>query len=149
MDKVIGYMVTFTTYGTWLQGNKRGYVKDGQTLEGNEQLLNANKTAMRQNAVKLNQRQKQIVKQAILDEAKELKQVLFAILVWSTHVHVVAENIDETIGKVTGRYKVAATKALAKTGFKGNVWTKGYNKRYCYNEYALRQMTAYVKGHKE
>jgi hypothetical protein len=149
MDRVIGYMVTFTTYGTWLQGDRRGYVKDGQTFEGNEQLLDANKEAMRQGAIRLNPKQKEIVKQAILDEAKELKQTIFAILVWSSHVHIVAENIDETIGKVTGRYKAAATKALRETGFEGKVWTKGYDKKFCFNEEELRARIEYVNNHGE
>ena len=149
MEKVIGYMVTFTTYGTWLQGDKRGYVKDGQTLKGNVQLLNANKEAMQQAAVRLNQRQKGIVKQAILNEAKELKQQLFAVLVWSSHVHIVAENIDETVGKVTGRYKASAIKALRKAGFEGKIWTKGYNKRFCFNEEELRARIEYVNKHGE
>jgi hypothetical protein len=29
MSKIIGYMVTWTTYGSWLPGDERGYVKDG------------------------------------------------------------------------------------------------------------------------
>ena len=29
MAKTLGYMITWTTYGTWLQGDERGYVKDG------------------------------------------------------------------------------------------------------------------------
>ncbi len=29
MAKTLGYMVTLTTYGTWLQGNEKGFVKDG------------------------------------------------------------------------------------------------------------------------
>jgi len=149
MNKVIGYMVTFTTYGTWLQGDKRRYVKDGVTYEGNEQLYNANQEAMRQDAARLNQRQKEIVKRAIIDEAKELKQNIFAILVWSNHVHIVAENIDETIGKVTGRYKAAATKALRETGIEGKVWTKGFDKRYCFNEEELRARIEYVNKHGE
>jgi len=32
MGKLIGYMVTWTTYGSWLQGDKRGYVKNGEIL---------------------------------------------------------------------------------------------------------------------
>ena len=35
---MIAYMVTWTTYGSWLQGDKRGYVKDGQILGGNYNL---------------------------------------------------------------------------------------------------------------
>jgi len=33
MARMIGYMLTRTTYGTWLQGDKRGYVKDGEEPE--------------------------------------------------------------------------------------------------------------------
>jgi hypothetical protein len=140
-------MITFTTFGSWLQGDNRGYVKDGQTFEGNEQLLDANKKEMHQDAVKLNYYQKEIVKKAILEEARELNQKIFAILVWSTHVHIVAENIEETVGKVTGRYKASATKALRETGCEGKVWTKGYNKRFCFKEEELRAKIEYVNGH--
>jgi hypothetical protein len=37
MSKTVGYMVTWTTYGTWLQGEKKGFVKDG---EGARRILN-------------------------------------------------------------------------------------------------------------
>ncbi len=33
MASMIGYMLTWTTYGTWLRGDKRGYVKDGEEPE--------------------------------------------------------------------------------------------------------------------
>ena len=29
---MIAYMLTWTTYGTWLQGDERGYGKDGETF---------------------------------------------------------------------------------------------------------------------
>jgi len=39
MSKTLGYMLTWTTYGTWLQGDERGYVKDGQVLRGDKKLI--------------------------------------------------------------------------------------------------------------
>jgi len=33
MARMIGYMLTWTTYGTWLQRDKRGYVKDDEKTE--------------------------------------------------------------------------------------------------------------------
>jgi len=36
--KIIGYMITWTTYGSWLQGGKRGYVKNGKILPANDKL---------------------------------------------------------------------------------------------------------------
>jgi hypothetical protein len=41
--ELIGYMVTWTTYGSWLQGDKRGYVKNGTILPANDKLKSANR----------------------------------------------------------------------------------------------------------
>lgn len=32
MMGMIGYMITLTTYGSWMQGDKRGYVKKWKNL---------------------------------------------------------------------------------------------------------------------
>ena len=37
MVKTLGYMVTWTTYGTWLQGDEQGYVKKGKVLGASKQ----------------------------------------------------------------------------------------------------------------
>jgi len=31
VSKIIGCMLTWTTYGTWLQEDEKGYVKDGKS----------------------------------------------------------------------------------------------------------------------
>ena len=49
MGKMLGYMITWTTYGTWLQGDKRGYVKDGKIYKKNPQLEQKNKQAKQSN----------------------------------------------------------------------------------------------------
>jgi hypothetical protein len=35
MANTLGFMITWTTYGSWLQGEKKGYVKDGVTYKEN------------------------------------------------------------------------------------------------------------------
>ena len=47
MTKMVGFMATWTTYGTWLQGDKRGYVKKGITLGSNAQLEKSNKQLLK------------------------------------------------------------------------------------------------------
>jgi len=42
MKRTIGYMITWTTYGSWLQGEKKGYVKNGKILAQNDKLKSAN-----------------------------------------------------------------------------------------------------------
>ena len=62
-------MITFTTYGTWLQGDERGYVKDAIIRPENERLEQANRQSQVQNAVRLSEAQQKAVREAILREA--------------------------------------------------------------------------------
>ena len=63
-------------------------------------------------------------------------------------MHLVVSGIDEPVGKVVGRYKRAGTTALREDEFAGRVWTKGYDKGYCFDEKSLRSRAAYVSGHR-
>jgi hypothetical protein len=47
MARMIGFMATWTTYGTWLQGSKKGYVKNGITLKTNPKLEKSNKELLK------------------------------------------------------------------------------------------------------
>ena len=147
MGKVIAYMLTWTTYGTWLQGDKRGYVKDGEVLGENKKLYHSNKAGLKQRRVKLNSKQKLIVEEAIREKAKKLCQRIFALTVCSNHVHIVLCDTDEPARKIAGVYKKAGTDALRKEGFAGKVWTKGYDKRYCFCEEEIEARIRYVNGH--
>ena len=90
---------------------------------------------------------KEIVRKAIVSEAEKLGQRIYALAVCSNHVHVVADNIDEAVGKVAGHSKRAGTMALRKKGFLGMVWTKGYDKRFCFDKKALEERIRYVQRH--
>lgn len=147
MAKTIAYMITWTTYGTWLQGDRRRYVKDGQILPSNQSLENSNKQNLSKEPVRLSPTYRQIVQKAIIQMAKQLNQKIFALSVSSTHVHVLAEYIPMPIGLVVRHYKGSAQSALRKTGLLGNIWTKGFDKRYCFDEQTLKNRIDYVKSH--
>ena len=89
MEKMVGYMVTWTTYGTWLQGDKRKYVNDGEILPADKKIEEANKRQQKSGTVRLTNEQKNIVKDAVLKEAQKIGQEILAISVFSNHVHVV------------------------------------------------------------
>jgi len=127
--KTLGYMITWTTYGTWLQGDERGYVKNGKIYPANESLKQTNKQLQLQDEIRLSKIQQQIVREAIIKEAQKQGQQIFALSVNSTHVHIVAENISQPISKIVAYYKKAARLALKSIGHKGKFWTKGYDKR--------------------
>jgi hypothetical protein len=77
--RIIGYMVTWTTYGTRLQGEKKGYVKNGKILAQNDKLKSANQRHQKYPTVKLNSEQKQIVENTIIEEAQRINHKIFAI----------------------------------------------------------------------
>ena len=142
-------MATWTTYGTWLQGNKKGYVKNGIIQDANPGLEKSNKTSLKQDTVKLPQSIRPVVKNAILQEAKEIGHKVYAVIVYSNHVHVVLSTIGKNLEYSVGRLKLAATSALKEYGFDDKVWTKGFYSGYCYNEKELQQKIDYIHRHKE
>ena len=147
MGFLIGYMLTWTTYGSWLQGDKRGYVKNGEILGNNPELCKSNQDNMTCGEFRLNKTQKKIVRNQILETAKRIDQTVHAVSVYSNHVHIVACNIDEAIGKIVRRYKRETIHALRKEGVEGNVWTRGYDTRFCFDEKSLQARVEYVGRH--
>lgn len=147
MGNIIGYMITWTTYGTWLQGDKRSYVKNGKILRKNDALLQSNLKGMKYPAARFNPEHCAVVHRAILNKAKEIKQWIYAVAVCSNHVHIVTEHINESIERVVSYYKNAARLALRDKGFIGRVWTRGFDKRFCFNQEELEKKVKYVENH--
>ena len=121
MGKMLGYMLTWTTYGSWLQGEKKGYVKGGKVLGENPGLKKTNVDSQAGDSVKLTGRQREIVRNAIVNEAKRLDQKIHSLVVCSNHVHLVVGYISDPISEAAGYYKNAARVALRRSGFAGKV----------------------------
>jgi len=147
MAKTLGYLITWTTYGTWLQGDERGYVKNGKIYSENKGLTQINKYSQSRDAVLLSKTEQQIVQNAIIKEAVLQGQDIYALSVRSNHVHVVAGYIQKPISKIVAYYKKAARLALKTTGRTGKVWTRGYDKRFCFDQTILQQKIKYVQDH--
>jgi len=148
MAKTIGYMITWTTYGTWLQGERKGFVKNGVIRGENIAFKRECGKRLEKEAVRLGNEEKNIIKKAIAAAAKRFQQQIHAIAVCSNHVHVVCEYIDVPIDVIVGYYKNAGRVALQKKGFQGKMWTRGYDKRFCFDEKELQARIKYVNGHK-
>ncbi len=146
---MIGYMVTWTTYGSWLQGDNRGYVKDGKILQNNETLRKENIKRLKSPIVELSPQQQKIVREAIFNKAENLDQKIYSIAVHSKHVHIVAGKTSVSIEMIVSHYKNAARLALRTSGFIGKVWTKGFDKRYCLNQQQLKSRIEYVRNHQK
>jgi len=147
MAKTVGYMITWTTYGTWLQGREQGFVKDGSVRGANPALMRSNLRNLKGDAVRLNREQRTIVEKAIVEASKRFRQKILAIAVYSNHVHIVCEYVDVPISVVVGYYKNAGRVAIRGNGLDGRIWTRGYDKRFCFNEKDLKAKIAYVNRH--
>lgn len=145
--KLVGYMLTWTTYGTWLQGSEKRYVKEGEILEPSEELEKDNLSRLKCSPVRLNHHQKIIIETAIKKKALELNQKILAIIVYSTHMHVVVEKDSLSIEETASYYKNAARVALRNIGFNTRLWSRGFDKQFCFNQKELEQKIAYVKKH--
>jgi REP element-mobilizing transposase RayT len=147
MAKTVGYMITWTTYGTWLQGGEKGFVKDGKVRGENIAIKKDCEKKLEGKPVRLGRREKSVVREAILEAAKRFRQKICAIAVYSNHVHIVAEYVGAPISVLVSYYKSAGRVALKEYGFKGKVWTKGFDKRFCFNEEDLSTKVDYVNRH--
>ncbi|MEN8128164.1 MAG: transposase, partial [Planctomycetota bacterium] len=144
---MIAYMLTWTTYGTWLQGDERGYCKDGKTFGANPRLYQSNHNSLKHKPVYLSDGQRDVAKEGIYQEAKRIGQSVYALTVQYNHVHLILEKTKDTIESTAHRYKRTATYVLRKMGFRGNVWTKRYDARYCFNACELNTRIEYVLSH--
>jgi REP element-mobilizing transposase RayT len=147
MGKMVGYMVTWTTYGTWLQGDKRGYVREGKILPADAGLEEANKKLQKSGLFRLTPEQKRVVEEAVLKEAKRIGQEILALAVCSNHIHLVASKSNESIENAVSRYKNVSSSALKKTGLTKRIWTRGFDKRFCFSGKHLEQKIEYVRHH--
>jgi REP element-mobilizing transposase RayT len=147
MTKTLGYMITWTTYGTWLQGDKRGYVKNGTIHQANPKLAMLNLQNLIKNPVILTNAHRIIVQKAIYEKAHHLNQKIRALAVCSNHVHFVVNYIPRPVGIIVRLYKIAAQVALRKVGISGRVWTLGFDKRHCFDQQTLKKRIDYVNSH--
>ena len=148
MPRLVGYMVTWTTYGSWLPGDKRGYVENGRVLEGNKSVRKACEKLQKYPTVKLNKLEKEIVRTAIIKEAERIGQKIETLAVCSNHIHIAARPGEKSIERTVCMYKSAATRAL-RSRRKGPVWTKSFDKRFCFSEADLASRIKYIKNHNE
>jgi REP element-mobilizing transposase RayT len=147
MSKIIGYMLTWTTYGSWLPGDERGYVDNGKILLGDDKTLQRNRQRQKSPVVKLNPKEKQIVRQTILAEAERIGHKIEALAVYSNHIHLLARPHTKSIEEIAGRYKSLTTRSLWENGRKGRIWSKRYDKRFCFSEDEFTTRIRYIQKH--
>ncbi|MBN2272655.1 MAG: hypothetical protein JXN61_18725 [Sedimentisphaerales bacterium] len=90
--------------------------------------------------------QRERVREAIIEEAALRGQNVYPLAVKATHVHIVAENTRLPISNMVAYYKKAGRLALKAVGHTGKVWTRGYDKRFCFDQASLRRRIEYAQS---
>ncbi len=87
----LAYFLTWTTYGTWLPGDERGWCKRGSRVveTGDPDLRDAARSAMTEEPVILTQAQRDLIDAVIVKHCAIRKWTLHARNVRTNHIHAV------------------------------------------------------------
>lgn len=143
----ITLFITWTTYGTWLPGDSRGWRKWKKGEQQPQPLLEAwCRDRMKEKPVLLNATQREAVEKAIRDHAAIRGWELHGVSVRSNHVHV-AVTAAAPPKRVRDQFKANGTTALRRIPNpirNEKVWTKGGDIQFIDTDDDLAHVVIYI-----
>ena len=149
----IAIFSTWTTYGTWLPGDPRGWFQRGRGLQDPDPVrwLEA-ALRMTESACTLDRDQRQLVEQTVIDHCAIREWILHGVNCRSNHVHVVVTAPGRRIEEPREQFKAWCTRRLkararAQPGpgtARANWWSERGWDEYLDDEDALAEVVAYV-----
>jgi len=150
MPDALAYFLTWTTYGTWLPGDERGWVKRGKGPQLAEfQTKRGAESRMTEKPCFLSEEQRKIVEQTSQRHCEIRGWDLLAVNCRSNHVHaVVAANASpETVRdqlKAWCTRKLKEQQLSARVELRENWWTERGSQRYIGDNESLQATISYV-----
>jgi hypothetical protein len=159
------WLVSWTTYGTWLPGDERGYctwrkrtyvappkryAKAGEATYRAADHVNVRELAesIAEAAVHFDVKQTKIAFDAMVSEINQIAVAPAIISVGSWHVHWLCYFGTLAIRKTVARVKAGATRELNGNGFSGKrPWTKGCNIKSKATREECRAAYRYIAKH--
>jgi REP element-mobilizing transposase RayT len=135
-------MVTTTSYGTWLPGDARGYVDDGQILPPDPKRWTQARALLAQAPVHFTPDQQDCLFESLRTAAVEFSYRLTDVCVESWHLHWIIVHEFDPVQVMVGRLKTRMRQALNA----GRIWTAGYCHRPL-NQRSLEDAQAYIARH--
>ena len=151
----IAFLITWTTYGTWLHGDTRGWVEKGTLgiqVPDPERERQA-RAAMAEPEVRLSQVQRDIVEDTVRDHCRRRGWTMHAVRARTNHVHVVIsadrdpeEMRDQLKAWCSHRLSDHAglTRAVAKKAGRRHWFTEGGDVQTIEDEEHLQNAIIYV-----
>ncbi|MHC4573272.1 MAG: transposase [Planctomycetota bacterium] len=153
MQYPLAYLITFSTYGTWLHGDNRGSIdKDHNSycspfIATNPGLTSKERSILKNPSVTLNKAQREAVLTTILHVCDLRAWFAHAVHVRAKHVHLVVAGSEKP------ERMMATLKAYATRAIKGRpdghapkkFWTRHGSTKYLWTEASLAAAIRYVK----
>jgi REP element-mobilizing transposase RayT len=147
----LAFFLTWTTYGTWLPGDSRGWTDGAGSMHtATPRLARAAQRAMNGPAIGLSVSQRQRVEQAIIEHAAVRGWTLHAVQCRTAHVHVVVTATGVAPETILAQFKAWSTRALnamrdmQSKSHRERVWTRGGSMRRINDDEGLAAVVMYV-----
>ena len=144
----LGYFLTWTTYGTWLPGDERGWNKKGRGARAPDRARKMRaQSRMNEPACVLTAEQRTAVRRAITEHCAIRGWHLHVQNVRTNHVHVVVTAPGYHPGRVAHEFKDWGTRYLRRAGFRDRKtwWTEGESKHYLNTDEELESTIIYAR----
>ena len=152
MPEPLAYFLTWTTYGTWLPGDERGWVRHGKGFQLPDPVIkSAAESRMTETHCTLDPQQRELVEKTIADHCRIRGWELHAVKCRTNHVHVVV-TADRKPEDVRDQFKAWCTRKLKElhrsrdpmSKVRENWWTEKGSRRYIGDEESLEAVILYV-----
>lgn len=149
----IGVFSTWTTYGTWLPGDPRGWYQQGRGLQEPDAARRLEAMLlMTDSALTLDPEQRRLVEETVADHCAIRKWPLHAVNCRSNHVHVVVTAPGRPIELPREQFKSWCSRRLKEkdrersgpAAVRENWWTERGWDEYIDHEDSLANVIAYV-----
>lgn len=147
MPPPLAYFISWTTKGSWLHGDPRGFVIDGVPgiQEPDPELYERMLRSLRDDAVVLDPDQRQIVMQTIENHGEIRSWTLHALNARTNHVHLVVTANAVTPENVMEQLKAWCSRRLNEhAGRKRKWWTEHGSTKWINDDEYLQNAINYV-----
>ena len=142
----LGYFLTFTVYGTWLHGDKRGSFRRKAEYIDPE----PNWVQDKANSFRLSPEQRAVIDQAFVELCEKRNWFLHEKNVRTNHVHIVVTAPDTKPERVMADMKAKATRSLRKAGLFPEdepLWTEHGSTIYLFTQEKFDDARIYVRDY--
>ena len=143
----LAYFITWTSYGTWLHGDERGWNQwgEGRVDEANTLRSEMAKAAMKETAFALSPKARQLVEETITRHCEVRNWKLHTCNARTNHVHVVVSALGYDGGAVRDQFKAWCTRLLKTlVPDRSRFWAEGGSCRCINNDEELEAAIRYV-----